>query len=201
MTIICLTGGIASGKTTAATFLEKQGAHVINADLLGHQAYLPHTRAFSQVRKTFGEEVIGIDGQIDRKVLGAKVFGNSQALKQLTDIVWPEIRRLAEAEIKARQSSHPSEIIVLEAAVLFEAGWEDIGDEIWTIIVDPEIAVTRASQRDGIDEDAVRQRIAAQLSNEQRAAKSTLIIENNGSEAEMLALLQTQWQSIGQPER
>jgi len=196
MTVICLTGGIASGKTTAAAYLKDKGAYIINADLLGHQAYLPRTRAFEQVVQTFGNDVVGTDGQIDRKILGSKVFGNGSALKQLTDIVWPEIRGLAEEAIKARMTSHPEQIIVLEAAVLLEAGWEDLGDEIWAIVVDPEIAIKRACQRDGVDEAAVRQRIEAQLSNQEREKKSTVVISNNSSEQEMLKCLDKEWDRI-----
>ena len=116
--IICLTGGIASGKSTAVKYLAGKGAHIIDADVLGHRAYDPGTRAHAEVIATFGEDVRADDGQIDRKVLGGKVFGKPDALKQLTDIVWPEIRRLAEAEIQQVQASDANPIIVLEAAVL-----------------------------------------------------------------------------------
>ena len=92
--IIGLTGGIASGKSTAAKFLASEGAQVMDGDFLGHRAYEPNTAAFSKIIETFGIDIVGDDGQIDRKVLGGKVFGNSDALKQLTDILWPEIRRM-----------------------------------------------------------------------------------------------------------
>lgn len=196
MTIICLTGGIASGKSTAAKYLQEQGAHVINADLLGHQAYLPDTQAYQQVIETFGAELVDKDGQIDRKVLGSKVFGMPDALKQLTDIVWPEIRRLAETEISTHLRSHPEQIIVLEAAVLFEAGWEDIGDEIWTVMVEPEAAIQRASERDNVDAASVKKRIDSQLSNAERAARSNVVIENNTSETSMIGHLNKEWQRI-----
>ena len=124
MIVIGLTGGIASGKSTAARYLESLGAYVIDADRLGHRAYDPGTAAFEQVAETFGRDVVGGDGNIDRKALGARVFGNPDALKQLTDIVWPEIRRMAEAEIKDIGEGDAGAIVVLEAAVLLEANWE-----------------------------------------------------------------------------
>ena len=107
MRVICLTGGLASGKSTATKFLEQQGAQVIDADRLGHRAYDPGTQAYRQVIETFGEEVVGDDNQIDRKVLGSKVFAQPAALKQLTDIVWPEIRRLAVMEIAGFEALTP----------------------------------------------------------------------------------------------
>ena len=100
MRVVGLTGGIASGKSTAASLLGELGAHVIDADVLGHRAYNPGTSAFEAVVETFGNDIVADDGSIDRRALGGKVFSNDNALKRLTDIVWPEIRRLAELEIR-----------------------------------------------------------------------------------------------------
>jgi dephospho-CoA kinase len=194
--IIGLTGGIASGKSTAAKYLGSKGASVIDGDVLGHRAYDPHTQAFREVVETFGEEVIGADGTIDRKVLGGKVFGNPEALNQLTSILWPEIRRMAEAEIASLQAANPDTHVVLEAAVLFEAGWEDAVDEIWVAVVDVETAVSRAMERDGADEAAIRKRIDSQLSNDERRRRADIIIDNNGDEAALLRLLDAEWDRV-----
>jgi dephospho-CoA kinase len=80
---ICLTGGLASGKSTAALFLEQKGAYVIDADKLGHRVYDPGTQAFRQVIDTFGEEIVGEDDHIDRRKLGSIVFGNADELKKI----------------------------------------------------------------------------------------------------------------------
>ena len=194
--IIGLTGGIASGKSTAAKYLQSVGAHVIDADLLGHRAYEPGTDAHRKVIDAFGEAVRQADDQIDRKALGAKVFGDPKALVRLTDIVWPEIRRLAEAEIDQIRTTSADRVVVLEAAVLIEAGWQDIADEVWVVIVDRNTAVTRAMARDGADEAAVQARIDSQLSNEARTAEATVVIDNSGTEDEMIARLETEWQRI-----
>ncbi len=194
--VICLTGGIASGKSTAVKHLAKKGAAVIDADKLGHQAYTPGTEAFEAVIATFGEELRSDSGEIDRKVLGGKVFGKPDELKKLTDIVWPEIRRLAEAEISQIQAEDPNRIIVLEAAVLFEAGWDDIGDEVWVITVDPETAITRTMERDGVDREAVEKRLASQLSNADRTARADRVIENNGTELDFVTSLDDAWSAF-----
>jgi phosphopantetheine adenylyltransferase/dephospho-CoA kinase len=193
--IICLTGGIASGKSTAVKYLAGKGAHIIDADVLGHRAYDPGTRAFEEVITTFGEDVRAEDGQIDRKVLGGKVFGKPDALKQLTDIVWPEIRRLAEAEIQRVQATDASPIIVLEAAVLFEAGWDDIGDEVWVITVDRETAIARTMARDDTTREAVENRLNSQLSSEEREAKADRTLRNQGSEQDLYEQLDEAWAS------
>lgn len=187
MKVICLTGGLASGKSTAVKHLATKGAVVIDADILGHQAYNPGTAAFDEVISSFGEEVRGGDGQIDRKALGGKVFGKPDALRKLTDIVWPEIRRLAELELAAIADSNPEALVVLEAAVLFEAGWEDIGEEIWVLTVDRETAIKRSMARDNAPRDAVERRLNSQLSNEVRTSRADVVITNDDSVATMLA--------------
>jgi dephospho-CoA kinase len=194
--VIGLTGGIASGKSTAARYLAGLGAHVIDADLLGHRAYEPETAAFAAVVRAFGDDVVGADGRIDRKVLGGKVFGRPDALQRLTDIVWPEIRRLAETEIAEVRSRDPERPVVLEAAVLFEAGWEDAVDEIWVVVVDRDVAVRRAMARDGSDAAAVQQRIDAQLSNAERQSRADVVIDNSGDESALTEQIDTQWQRV-----
>ena len=194
--IIGLTGGIASGKSTAAKFLGSKGASVIDCDVLGHRAYEPHTQAFREVVETFDDEVVGADGTIDRKVLGGKVFGNPEALNQLTSILWPEIRRMAEAEIIRLRDTNPDTHVVLEAAVLFEAGWEDAVDEIWVAVVDVETALSRAMERDGADEAAIRKRIDSQLSNDERRRHADIVIDNNRDEAALRIRLEAEWHRV-----
>lgn len=194
--IIGLTGGIASGKSTAARHLGKLGAHLIDADRLGHRAYEPGTAAHEAVIAAFGEAVRGDDGRIDRKALGAKVFGDAARLKRLTDIVWPRIRCLAEAEIAAAQARQPDAVVVLEAAVLLEAGWQDAVDEVWAVVVARDIAIARASARDGVDAAAVQARIDAQLSNDARAAKAHVVLDNSGTPEALVKKLDAQWRRL-----
>ena len=191
--VIGLTGGIASGKSTAAQHLGSLGARVVDCDRLGHRAYDPGTPPFDAVREAFGDEVVNEEGRIDRTALGAKVFGKPGEMKKLTDIVWPEIGRLARAEIDAVP---PGAITVLEAAVLFEAGWTDGLDEIWVVVADPATAAERAMARDGLDDGAVKQRIAAQLSNEERAARADVVIDNSTGLDDLRAQLDAQWSRL-----
>ena len=194
--IIGLTGGIASGKSTAARHLASLGAHVIDADRLGHRAYEPGTEAHRAVIETFGPDVRAADGTIDRRALGGKVFGDPAQLKRLTDIVWPEIRRLAQEDITSAQAADADAIVVLEAAVLLEAGWQHGLDETWVVVVDPATAIERAMTRDGVDAAAVQSRIDAQLSNEARIAEADVVVRNSGTEAEMIAQLDTEWARV-----
>ena len=194
--IIGLTGGIASGKSTVATTLQSWGAYVIDADKLGHRAYVKGTDAFHKVVAQFGEDIVGADGEVDRRALGAKVFGEGSSLKQLTDIVWPAIYDMAAAEIKQSLESNPDTVVVLEAAVLIEAGWQSLVDEIWVTTVDPSTAIERASARDGVDADAVQARIDAQLSNAERTAEAAVVIDNSADEPQLLAQLENHWKNL-----
>ena len=194
--IIGLTGGIASGKSTVATTLQSWGAYVIDADKLGHRAYVKGTDAFHKVVAQFGEDIVGADGEVDRRALGAKVFAEGGSLKQLTDIVWPAIYDMAAAEIKQSLNSNPNTVVVLEAAVLIEAGWQSLVDEIWVTTVDPSTAIERASARDGVDADAVQARIDAQLSNAERTAEAAVVIDNSADEPQLLAQLENHWKNL-----
>jgi len=193
---IGLTGGIASGKSTAARYLAQLGAHVIDADALGHQAYEPGAPAFAQVVEAFGDDVVSAEGRIDRKALGGKVFGNPDQLRRLTDIVWPRILELARAEMDGVSERDPARIIVLEAAVLFEAGWERAVDEVWAVVVAPEVAVMRACARDGLSPEEVQRRIDAQMSNEARRERADVVIDNSGDPETLLARLDREWLRI-----
>ena len=200
MHIICLTGGFASGKSTAIQHLADKGALIISADLLGHGAYAPDTPAYHQVIETFGEDVRGSDGEIDRMQLGRKVFGKPLEMGKLTAIVWPEIRRLIEAEIAAIKEKTPEAIVVLEAAVLFEAGWDDLGDAVWVLIVEAETAIARAMMRDQkINRKNVEAVLSSQWSNERRTARAGRIIHNDGSLEEMHQALDAAWQEVPSP--
>jgi dephospho-CoA kinase len=194
--VICLTGGLASGKSTAAAHLRELGAHVIDADLLGHRVYEPGSSAHARIAEVFGADVVAADGRIDRKALGGKVFGQPTELRKLTDIVWPAIRRLAAQEIAQIRASNTAQVIVLEAAVLFEAGWQDLGNEVWVNLVDREVAIERAMARDGATRVAVQGRLDAQLSNAERMALADVVIDNNGTREAMLGQVRRQWERV-----
>ena len=195
MHVIGLTGGIASGKSTVTRFFREREVPVIDADLLGHRTYEPGSDTFRAVVRAFGDELVASDGTIDRKVLGGKVFGKADELKKLTDIVWPGIRRLANEELSELETAGNS-LAVLEAAVLLEAGWQDLADEVWCVVVDPAIAVARLAERNGLDEAAARARIDSQLSNDERIAEADVIIENNGSFEDLDAAIVRAWEGL-----
>jgi len=181
MHVIGITGGIGSGKSTVAEVLEEQGATILNADLVGHDVYLPGRPAYDDIVAEFGTAVVADDGTIDRKKLGPIVFADPAKLARLNAITHPRIKedmrqRLAEL---ARAGTH---VAALEAALLFDAGWDDLTDEVWVTVVDAETAARRTSERSGIPVEQVLERIQkAQMASDERVRRSNVIIETSGT--------------------
>ena len=198
MLVIGLTGGIAAGKSTAASLLVELGAAVIDADRLGHRVYEPGTCGFDRVGEAFGPDVVAGDGTIDRRALGGKVFGKPEALKRLTDIVWPLIRELAAEEIEQLRAGDTDRVVVLEAAVLLEADWDDLVDEVWIVVVEPEVAIERLVARDGMSRDDALARIRSQLSNRERLERSDRVVDNSGTPDELRGHLRLEWERLEQ---
>ncbi len=189
---IGLTGGIASGKSVISSLLAERGAVIIDADRLGHESYRAGTEAFRRVVEAFGEDIVGPDGEIDRKRLGAKVFGDPSARKRLEAIVWPAIREMARERIEAERR-RGSPVVVLEAAVLLEAGWQDLVDEVWVAEAAPETAIERLASRNGLSREQAEARLRAQLSNDERRRHADVVIENNGTLEDLRRRVDEAW--------
>jgi dephospho-CoA kinase len=192
MRVIGLSGGLASGTSLVSQRLAERGAVVIDADKLGHESYRRGTETYQALVKAFGRDVVGPDGEIDRRALGAQVFGDEEARQRLQAIVWPAIRRLAVERIEA-QRGQGVPVVVLEAAVLIEADWLDLVDEVWLVITSPETARRRMMERNGLSQGQADARISAQLTNEQRRPRAQLVIENDGTLDELVKAVDEAW--------
>ena len=195
MYVIGLTGGIASGKSAVSARLVERGAALLDADLLGHRTYAPGGLVYDAVVDRFGREIVADDGAIDRRVLGAKVFGDAAALKRLTDIVWPAIKALAVEELRDLERAG-SQVAVLEAAVLIEADWQDLADEVWVVTVPRSIARQRLMQRNGLSTEAANARIDSQLTDGERIKHADRVIDNSGSVEEAWARVDQEWEAL-----
>jgi dephospho-CoA kinase len=195
MRVIGLTGGIASGKSLVSQLLAERGAVILDADKLGHESYRRGTATFDTLVREFGPDVAGPDGEIDRRALGAKVFAEPGAMRKLNAIVWPAIKQLARERIEALRGEGVP-VVVLEAAVLIEAEWFDLADEVWLVEVSPETARRRLAERNGLSAEEANKRIAAQLTNEQRRPYAQVVIENNGSLDELHRAVDAAWSAL-----
>jgi dephospho-CoA kinase len=196
MTIIGLTGGIASGKSTASERLKELGGLVVDADRLGHRVYDPGTPGFEKIVNAFGHDLVAEDGSIDRRILGGKVFGAPDEMKRLTDIAWPEIRRMAGEEFAKLREQDPDAVIVFEAAVLLEAEWQDLVDEVWVVTTKVETAIDRLKSRNGLAREAALARIDSQMTNKQRLEFADVKIDNSEDEDKLRSRIEYHWKRL-----
>ena len=117
-----LTGGIATGKSQVAEVFQEEGALVLDADTLGHELMDPGGPAFAAIRKSFGDEILGTDGRIDRRKLGGRVFKDQSARREINAILHPLIMEVAEKRIMEFGRRFPGGIAVLQAALVAESG-------------------------------------------------------------------------------
>ena len=192
MLVIGLTGGIGTGKSEVANLLQSLGAEVINADQVGHEAYTPNSESWREVVNVFGEEILQPDGQIDRKRLGGIVFSNPEQLDKLNAIMHPRMARMVGDKIEVlRGRGVPA--VVVEAAVLFEAGWDSLVDEVWTTDSPVEVVIERLQARNGMGEEEVRRRINSQMDRSERIERSDLVVDNSGDVTTLEKTVKTLW--------
>ena len=198
MKTIGLTGGIGSGKSTVARLLEEFGALVIHADNVGHDVYRPRTEGWRRVVEAFGTGILQPDQSIDRRALGALVFGDPQALKQLNAIVHPRIFAEVQRRIAAHRASGATQPVVLEAAILIEANWVPLVDEVWLVTAGRSAVVERVARQRGLSADEVGERIGTQLTDAERRRSAQVVIDNTGSIDELRAQVRDAWnRSVG----
>lgn len=194
--VIGLTGGIGTGKSTVARMLAELGAEVIDADRVGHEAYRPGSEGWKRVVAAFGREIVAGDGTIDRKALGRRVLADPQALAQLNAIVHPLMEAAIRDEIQARQARAPDVPVVLEAAVLLEAGWRPLVDRVWVVTARPEQALERVCSERGLTREQAERWRARQLGEAERLAAADLVIENTGTIDELRERVKAAWEEV-----
>ena len=189
---IGLTGGIGTGKSLVTSFLQEQGANVINADLLGHEAYLPGTVGFEQVVSEFGEDIVGEDGHVDRQKLGPIVFSDPSNMDRLNAIMHPLIKDMIQTQLDDVEGKGQL-IAIVEAAVLIEAGWESLFDEIWVVTADEEEIISRLASRNGLSREDSQKRINSQMTSIERSAHGDVVINNTGSVEDLKENVESLW--------
>ncbi len=178
MLLVGLTGGIGSGKSTVAELLAERGAAVIDADDLARRAVAPGTEGFARVAETFGRDILGPDGDIDRSRLSTIAFGDPGRLRELESIVHPEVARLyAEALEPFRETDR---IVVYSVPLLAERGLAEGFDVVVVVVSDIDRRIERLMRDRGMTPEQVRERAVAQLSDEERARVADVLLDNDG---------------------
>jgi dephospho-CoA kinase len=194
--VIGLTGGIGTGKSTVTQMLEELGMVVIDADQIGHQIYQPDLPAWHEIVHTFGPEVLNADRTINRQALGKLVFADPEALRTLNRIVHPKMFDRMVELIAAMRAHGSMKAIGVEAAVLIEANWMDLMDQVWVVVASEAAVVDRLAKQRHLSPEQAHTRIAAQISNDERLKHADVVIRNDGSLEEVRHAVQQAWDQL-----
>ena len=192
-----LTGGIASGKSAVGEMFVKLGAHLIQADAVAHWLMEPGRPVYEEVVRRFGREILNLDGTINRPRLAEAAFGTSSGassgisggtlprVKELNEIVHPAVIAHENEWMEEIGRRDPNAIVIVEAALILEAGAGDRFDRLVVVTCRPEQRISRLARRLGISEDAARaevtRRMAAQISDDEKVKAADFVIDNSGS--------------------
>ena len=179
-----LTGGLASGKSFVARVFRELGAHVIEADKLGHETLLPGGEAYAGAVAEFGEGILGPDGAIDRHKLGAIVFAEQARLDKLNALVHPAVFRRQQAFFEQVAAEDPQAVAVVEAAILIETGGRARYDRIVLAVCPPEVQVARFIAREGATAEQAWARMARQMPLSEKIPFADYLIDTSGTPAE-----------------
>ena len=184
--IIGVTGSIATGKSLVCQTLVDLGAVHSDADKLVHRLYDPGTLGFDRIVKVFGPEIVGIDGYINRKELGGKVFGNPEAMRKLTEAIG-NIAGAIEGTIEEwRKTLGDDATCVLEAVNHVEAGYGQWTDVTWLVTSSEDTARQRLLDRNNYTTEEANQRLTSQRPWESRVLASDVTVHNDGSVEELV---------------
>ena len=186
---IGLTGGIGSGKSTVAAMLAELGAAVIDADAISRSLTATGGRAMPDIRRVFGDAMVGPDGAMDRQAMRAKVFTDPQARQQLEGIIHPLVAQITreQAELAVRQGQH---CLVHDVPLLVESGerWRARVDRVLVVDCEPDTQRERVMSRSGLPAPEVDRIIAQQATRPQRLACADLVVFNQGLSLDELRL-------------
>ncbi len=194
MLVIGLTGGIGTGKSEVTRLLEALGAVVINADQVGHEAYKPGSESWKEVVNAFGEDILRPNSEIDRQKLGAIVFADPDQLAKLNRIMHPRMASIVSEQLESLRE-RGTKVVVVEAALLFEAGWDSLVDEVWATDSPVETVIERLQARNGMSAEEVLKRIDSQMDRLERLNRAQVIVDNGGDVADLESTVETLWKT------
>ena len=195
MKTIGLTGGIACGKSTVAALLRARGVPVIDADQVSRDVVAPPSPALAEISASFGPGVLNPDGTLNRRALGARIVGDTEARRALEAILHPRIRAgIDEGLARLAAEGHP--VAVVEAALMVETGSYRLYDALMVVAASPDVQVQRLMAREGIDEAAARAWLAAQLPVADKVRLADAVVMNDDGPDALATALDAAWRSL-----
>ncbi|MGM0436167.1 MAG: dephospho-CoA kinase [Bacillota bacterium] len=179
-----LTGGIATGKSTVASFFEKRGAHLIDTDIIAKNV-MEENDTLKEIKAAFGHEVFKEDGTLHRPELARVVFASKSKRNTLNAIVHPKVKDKVRKRLNVLETNNDN-LIVIEVPLLFEAGFDDLCDKTLVVFTSKEVQLQRLMERDDIDRRYALEKINAQMPLEEKKARADYLINNSESKDETL---------------
>ena len=178
-TVLGLTGGIASGKSTVSNFFKDKQIPVVDADIVAREVMRAGQPVVHEIEEIFGKDYILENGEVDRPKLGKAIFTYDSKRKKLNEIVQGEIRKEIERQREGLLAEkHP--LIVLDIPLLYEGAYEESVDTVMVVYVDSDTQFERLLKRnEDLSEEDARNRIASQMSLDEKAQRADILIDNN----------------------
>ncbi len=185
MRLIGITGGVGAGKSEVLSYIRRHyKCEIYLADEVAHLIKRKGERCYDRLVELLGEEVLEPSGEIDKKKMAAVIFASEALLEQVNAIVHPEVRYYLEDRIREAWQNQEVELLFIEAALLIEAGYDEILDEMWYIYADEDVRRKRLRESRGYSEEKIEQIMNAQLSEEEFRAACDFVIDNSGALSE-----------------
>ena len=184
MHVIGLTGGIACGKSTLSGELRRQGAWIVDGDILSRELTAPGGPAHPALREAFGDSIFYADGTLDRRALGSRVFGDKRALARLDAIMQPLLRQLILRDIQSARD-HGAKVCVLDMPLLYEKGLDALCEAVWCVYLPEEEQLRRLMARDHLGREEAARRVGSQIPVAEKAARANVALDNSGTEEEL----------------
>ena len=181
MLIVGLTGGVASGKSTVSKVFKEEGAYLVDADRIARELVQPHTPAWQELLSVFGEEILQLDGSVNRKKLSALVFAHPEKRAVLNRLLHPRIKEETQRRLEEIGRRDPGAIVVIDAALLVETGSYREVDRLIVVQSSKARQIERLEGRDGMIREEAERIVAAQLPLEAKLKVADIVFSNDGT--------------------
>jgi len=185
--LVGLTGGIASGKSTAGKIFRELGVHMVDADQVSRDLVAPYMPVLREIVEDFGPSILGKNGELDRAALGDLIFADPAKRITLERIIHPRIAEEIDRRVEDRRRKFPEGIIMVDAALTIEVGNQDRYEYLVVVTTDEETQLQRLTEREGLENSEARRRIEAQMPMARKVAFADFVIDNGGTAEELRA--------------